>query len=115
MSGVRFQRGNHVVSSLDRALTFYRDVLGFTIQAISDPGQKDEGGAFGHFIPRREPWNEGLVAVARGLGFCGQRFPDRRRGRGWQAGRVGCGLSDFTSGRPFGAALKKRRETGAFD
>ncbi len=34
MSGVRFQRGNHVVSSLDRALTFYRDVLGFDVTFI---------------------------------------------------------------------------------
>jgi len=31
MSGVRFQRGNHVVRDLDRALTFYRDVLGFEV------------------------------------------------------------------------------------
>lgn len=31
MSGVRFQRGNHVVADLDRALSFYRDVLGFDV------------------------------------------------------------------------------------
>ena len=31
MSGVRFQRGNHVVADLDRALTLYRDVLGFEV------------------------------------------------------------------------------------
>ena len=31
MSGLRFQRGNHVVRDLDRALTFYRDVLGFQV------------------------------------------------------------------------------------
>lgn len=31
MSGVRFQRGNHVVADLDRALGFYRDVLGFDV------------------------------------------------------------------------------------
>lgn len=31
MSGVRFQRGNHVVSDLDQALGFYRDVLGFEV------------------------------------------------------------------------------------
>lgn len=28
---LRFQRGNFVVSDLDRALTFYRDVLGFSV------------------------------------------------------------------------------------
>ncbi len=28
---VRFQRGNFVVSDLERALTFYRDVLGFEV------------------------------------------------------------------------------------
>ena len=31
MSGVRFQRGNHMVADLDKALTFYRDVLGFDV------------------------------------------------------------------------------------
>jgi catechol 2,3-dioxygenase-like lactoylglutathione lyase family enzyme len=37
MSGVRFQRGNHVVADLDRALTFYRDVLGFEVTYILPP------------------------------------------------------------------------------
>jgi catechol 2,3-dioxygenase-like lactoylglutathione lyase family enzyme len=37
MSGVRFQRGNHVVADLDRALTFYRDVLGFDVTYILPP------------------------------------------------------------------------------
>jgi catechol 2,3-dioxygenase-like lactoylglutathione lyase family enzyme len=31
MSGLRFQRGNHVVADMDRALSFYRDVLGFSV------------------------------------------------------------------------------------
>lgn len=31
MAGVRFQRGNHVVADLERALRFYRDVLGFDV------------------------------------------------------------------------------------
>jgi len=31
MSGVRFQRGNHVVADLDRALGFYQGVLGFEV------------------------------------------------------------------------------------
>ena len=30
-AALRFQRGNFVVSDLDRALTFYRDVLGFSV------------------------------------------------------------------------------------
>lgn len=34
MSGVRFQRGNYIVASLDRALTFYRDVLGFDVTFV---------------------------------------------------------------------------------
>ena len=29
---VRFQRGNFIVHDLDRALTFYRDVLGFEVE-----------------------------------------------------------------------------------
>ncbi len=37
MSGVRFQRGNHVVGDLDRALTFYRDVLGFVVTFVLPP------------------------------------------------------------------------------
>ena len=34
---VRFQRGNHVVADLDRALTFYRDVLGFAVTFVLPP------------------------------------------------------------------------------
>jgi len=37
MSGVRFQRGNHVVANLDRALTFYQGVLGFEVTYILPP------------------------------------------------------------------------------
>ena len=37
MSGVRFQRGNHVVADLQRALTFYRDVLGFEVTFVLPP------------------------------------------------------------------------------
>ena len=37
MSGVRFQRGNHVVADLPRALAFYRDVLGFDVTFILPP------------------------------------------------------------------------------
>ena len=31
MTHLRFQRGNYVVADMDRALTFYRDVLGFHV------------------------------------------------------------------------------------
>ncbi len=37
MSGLRFQRGNHVVADLDRALRFYHDVLGFDVTYILPP------------------------------------------------------------------------------
>lgn len=37
MSGVRFQRGNHVVADLDRALTLYRDVLSFDVTFTLPP------------------------------------------------------------------------------
>ncbi len=37
MGGVRFQRGNHVVADLPRALTFYRDVLGFDVTFVLPP------------------------------------------------------------------------------
>ena len=37
MSGVRFQRGNHAVADLPRALTFYRDVLGFDVTFVLPP------------------------------------------------------------------------------
>ena len=33
---VRFQRANFVVGDLDRALQFYRDILGFTIEYVQD-------------------------------------------------------------------------------
>jgi catechol 2,3-dioxygenase-like lactoylglutathione lyase family enzyme len=37
VSGVRFQRGNHVVADLDRALALYRDVLGFEVTFTLPP------------------------------------------------------------------------------
>lgn len=37
MSGVRFQRGNHVVADLDRALAFYEGVLGFDVNFVLPP------------------------------------------------------------------------------
>lgn len=33
---IRFQRANYLVANLDRALTFYRDVLGFDVVFIKD-------------------------------------------------------------------------------
>lgn len=33
---VRFQRGNFIVADLDRALTFYRDVIGFNVDFVKD-------------------------------------------------------------------------------
>jgi len=29
---IRFQRGNLVVADIERSLTFYRDVLGFSVE-----------------------------------------------------------------------------------
>jgi catechol 2,3-dioxygenase-like lactoylglutathione lyase family enzyme len=37
VSGVRFQRGNHVVADLPRALTFYQGVLGFDVTFTLPP------------------------------------------------------------------------------
>jgi len=37
MGGVRFQRGNHVVADLDRALQFYKGVLGFDVTFTLPP------------------------------------------------------------------------------
>lgn len=37
MSGIRFQRGNHLVADLDLALRFYKDVLGFSVTYILPP------------------------------------------------------------------------------
>ncbi len=37
MSGVRFQRGNHVVEDLDRAIAFYQGVLGFDVTFTLPP------------------------------------------------------------------------------
>jgi catechol 2,3-dioxygenase-like lactoylglutathione lyase family enzyme len=33
---IRFQRGNFVVADIERSLTFYRDVLGFSVEYILD-------------------------------------------------------------------------------
>ncbi len=35
-SPIRFQRANYIVSDLERALKFYRDVLGFDVEFIAD-------------------------------------------------------------------------------
>jgi predicted enzyme related to lactoylglutathione lyase len=35
-SGVRFQRGNHVVSDLDRAMAFYSGILGMSVEFRKD-------------------------------------------------------------------------------
>ena len=37
MGEPRFQRGNYLVSDLDRALAFYRDILGFRVEFIIEP------------------------------------------------------------------------------
>lgn len=36
MTGPRFQRANFLVSNLERALAFYRDILGFEVAFIKD-------------------------------------------------------------------------------
>ena len=36
MSSLRFQRGNFVVGNLDSALTFYRDILGMTLDFVKE-------------------------------------------------------------------------------
>jgi len=36
---IRFQRANFVVADIDRALTFYRDVLGFDVVFIKDSAE----------------------------------------------------------------------------
>jgi catechol 2,3-dioxygenase-like lactoylglutathione lyase family enzyme len=36
MSGVRFQRANFIVRDLEKALLFYRDILGFEVAFIKD-------------------------------------------------------------------------------
>jgi catechol 2,3-dioxygenase-like lactoylglutathione lyase family enzyme len=36
MSDIRFQRGNFVVSDLERSLAFYRDILGFEVAFTKD-------------------------------------------------------------------------------
>jgi len=36
---IRFQRANSVVTDIDRALTFYSDVLGFDVVFIKDSAE----------------------------------------------------------------------------
>ncbi len=35
--GLRFQRANYLVANMDRALVFYRDVLGFEVAFVEEP------------------------------------------------------------------------------
>lgn len=64
---VRFQRANFVVSDIDRALTFYRDVLGFEV--AFQYGHNPDSYSFPVFeIPKEAE-----------LGFCVLSAPDQPR------------------------------------
>ena len=64
---VRFQRGNYVVADLDRALAFYRDVLGLTLDFVKD----SPGDSYSYAVFEIEP--------ARPLRFAVLSAPDQPR------------------------------------
>ncbi len=64
---IRFQRGNFVVADIEKALTFYRDVLGFTVEYI-----------LGH---NPDSYSIPVFAIPQGaeLGFCALNTPTQQR------------------------------------
>lgn len=64
MSGPRFQRGNFVVSDLDRSLAFYRDILGFEVDFIKD--SPDDSYSYAVFeIPRDRRLRFAVLSTAK--------------------------------------------------
>ncbi len=64
---IRFQRGNFVVASIERSLTFYRDVLGFSVEYILDHNPES------YSIPVFE------IPGEAELGFCALNTPTQAR------------------------------------
>lgn len=63
MSELRFQRANFMVSDLDRALAFYRDVLGFEVAFIKDSA--DDSYSYDVFeIPRDRKMRFAVLSTA---------------------------------------------------
>ncbi|MEM9529834.1 MAG: VOC family protein [Pseudomonadota bacterium] len=60
--GIRFQRGNFIVSNLDRALAFYRDVLGFELTFVKD--SPDDSYSYDVFeIPKGTPLKFAILST----------------------------------------------------
>jgi catechol 2,3-dioxygenase-like lactoylglutathione lyase family enzyme len=64
---IRFQRGNFVVADIARALTFYRDVLGFSVEYILGHNPKS------YSIPVFD------IPAGAELGFCALNTPTQPR------------------------------------
>jgi catechol 2,3-dioxygenase-like lactoylglutathione lyase family enzyme len=75
---IRFQRGNFVVADIERSLTFYRDVLGFSVEYV-----------LGH---NPESYSIPVFDIPEGaeLGFCALNTPTQARVLALtQIGRIG--------------------------
>lgn len=82
---IRFQRANYLVGDIDRALAFYRDVLGFSVAFVKEP--RDTG--YSHevfgldrdrpvgFATLSTPSQERVMALTEVAGLEPQREPRR--------------------------------------
>lgn len=70
---IRFQRGNFVVADIEKSLTFYRDVLGFSVEYILDHNpdsysipvfEMPEGAALG-FAALNTPTQQRVMALTQ--------------------------------------------------
>ncbi|MFM2409789.1 MAG: hypothetical protein RL481_617 [Pseudomonadota bacterium] len=84
---IRFQRGNHVVADLEKALAFYRDVLGFDVTYILPPNPDSYSypvfdiprEAVMHFCVLSTPTQERVMALTEIKGIDLPPVPHPRR------------------------------------
>ena len=82
---IRFQRGNYLVGDIERALAFYRDVLGFSVAFVKEPRDTSYSHeVFGldtdrpvGFAALSTPSQERVMALTEVAGLEPQREPRR--------------------------------------
>ncbi len=130
-AAIRFQRANFVVSDLDRALGFYRDVLGFQVTFIKDsekssysyPVFEIDPDAVIRFAVLSAPGQPRVMALTEvSMPLADSPFPRRSAivlevadVDGVVAGARGAGCAVYTEGELLTHDGRKGREVGIVD